>query len=608
MFEFQDDLSANARIKIVGVGGGGCNAIRSMMTHPLRGVDFVAINTDAQILAKHEASSRIQIGAKLTRGMGSGANPEIGRNAALEDSQTLRDALFGADMIFIVAGMGGGTGTGAAPVIAKLAQDMGILTIGLVTKPFSFEGRKRYRQAEQGLAVLKDCVDTLICVPNDNILSMVDKSTPIVDSFKIVDQILLQTIKSVTDLISVPGLINLDFADISAVMKRAGLGVIGSGCARGENRAVLAAEQALRSPLLVGFDLKKANGILINICGSSSMTLFEINEACRMIQDQAHEDVNVIFGSVIDDKAGADIRVTMIATGLPFVLQMQNAVSPQISQSAVVSENRAKTLAPWGQPATASPARSHESFSSVSATLAGQSTHKSENDLSLKEIASLNSEESHSDLNSPAFDLSATESPKGLHKEVIATLQKRFDVSAPEGRVATTIASENLYKPTPLPKSAENWAKIEENDISQITLDDIYDEVKEDVAQAQDTGFALWDRMEQSLQNQNESPSDLSQDKESLSAFSAYGEDDEHLNPESAILPQAKIPMGSHMGHNRQQLQEPQPHAENQFAKKAITRQYKETSKLPKASQPNVWSEFDDDKYDIPAFIRRRAD
>ncbi len=315
MFEFEEDLSIGARIKIVGVGGGGGNAIKTMMRSRIEGVDFVAINTDVQAIKLNDAPIKIQIGSKLTRGLGAGANPDVGRQAALEDEAVIREALTGADMIFVTAGMGGGTGTGAAPVVAKIARELGALTVGVVTKPFAFEGKKRLKQAEVGIEELKKEVDTLICIPNDNILGLVDKNTPIIDSFKMADQVLLQAVRGISDLITIPGLINLDFADLCTIMRRSGIALMGTGIATGENRALDAAKMAISSPLLENISIAGATGILLNITGSSSMTLFEINEACKLIQTEAHEEANIIFGSVISDHAGDEIRVTVIATG-----------------------------------------------------------------------------------------------------------------------------------------------------------------------------------------------------------------------------------------------------------------------------------------------------
>lgn len=315
MFEFEEDLGFNAKIKVVGVGGGGCNALQTMIREKIEGVDFVVMNTDLQALKMHEATVKIQFGHQLTKGLGSGANPEIGRDAAMEDIGLIREALKGSDMIFVTAGMGGGTGTGAAPVIASVAKEMGILTVGVVTKPFSFEGQRRMRQAEAGIKALKDHVDTLICIPNDNLLSLVAKDTPILDSFKMIDYVLLQAVRGISDLITTPGLINLDFADIKTIISDAGVALMGTGIAVGENRAIEAAKLAITSPLLEDVSIAGATGVLLNITGSTGMTLFEVNEASKLIQQECHEDVNIIFGTVVDTAMEDEIRVTVIATG-----------------------------------------------------------------------------------------------------------------------------------------------------------------------------------------------------------------------------------------------------------------------------------------------------
>ena len=315
MFEFEENLNMNAKIKVVGVGGGGGNSIMTMMKEQIDGVDFVAINTDVQSLKTNDAMIKIQIGSKLTKGLGSGSNPDVGKSAALEDEAIIRDSLEGSDMVFITAGMGGGTGTGAAPVIGKVAKELGILTVGVVTKPFAFEGRKRLKQAEAGIKALQESVDTLICIPNDNLLNIADKQTPITDSFKMVDQIVLQAVRGISDLITTPGLINLDFADIQTIMKGSGLALMGSAVASGENRALQAAKLAISSPLLENVSIAGATGIILNITGTSHMTLFEVNEASKLIQQECDEDVNIIFGTVIDESMTEELRVTVIATG-----------------------------------------------------------------------------------------------------------------------------------------------------------------------------------------------------------------------------------------------------------------------------------------------------
>ncbi|NLG64532.1 MAG: cell division protein FtsZ [Actinobacteria bacterium] len=310
------DASTNylAVIKVVGVGGGGTNAVNRMVDAGLRGVEFIAVNTDAQALQMCDADVKIHIGSKITRGLGAGANPTIGYQAAVESKDELRDALKGADMVFVTAGKGGGTGTGAAPVIAELARELGALTVGVVTRPFAFEGKRRASQAEAGIRALGDKVDTLIIIPNDRLLQVVERRTSIIDAFKVADDVLRQGVQGITDLITVPGLINLDFADVRTIMKEAGSALMGIGVASGESRAVEAARAAISSPLLEA-GIEGAHGILLNITGGSDLGLFEINEAAEIISSAADAECNIIFGAVIDSALGDEVRVTVIATG-----------------------------------------------------------------------------------------------------------------------------------------------------------------------------------------------------------------------------------------------------------------------------------------------------
>ena len=304
-----------AVIKVVGVGGGGTNAVNRMIESGLKGVEFIAVNTDAQQLMMSEADYRVHIGEKLTKGLGAGSNPEIGQQAAEESRDKIREVLQGADMVFITAGKGGGTGTGAAPVIAEIAkEEIGALTVGVVTRPFAFEGRRRAVQAEEGIRKLKEKVDTLIIIPNDNLLQVADKKTSMIDAFKLADDVLRQGVQGITDLITVPGLINLDFADVKAIMKDAGSALMGIGMASGENRAVEAAQLAITSPLLEE-SIEGAKGILLNISGGPDLGLFEVNEAAEIISRAADPDANIIFGAVIDDALGDSVKVTVIAAG-----------------------------------------------------------------------------------------------------------------------------------------------------------------------------------------------------------------------------------------------------------------------------------------------------
>ncbi|SNU01235.1 cell division protein FtsZ [Ruaniaceae bacterium KH17] len=303
-----------AVIKVVGIGGGGVNAVNRMIEVGLKGVEFVAVNTDAQALLMSDADVKLDVGRDLTRGLGAGADPAVGRKAAEDHAEELKDVLSGADMVFVTAGEGGGTGTGGAPVVARIARELGALTIGVVTRPFTFEGRRRSTQADDGIDALRDEVDTLIVIPNDRLLSISDRNVSVLDAFRSADQVLLSGVQGITDLITTPGLINLDFADVKSVMKDAGSALMGIGAARGEGRAVEAAELAISSPLLEA-SIDGAHGVLLSIQGGSDLGLFEIHEAARLVQEAAHPEANIIFGAVIDDALGDEARVTVIAAG-----------------------------------------------------------------------------------------------------------------------------------------------------------------------------------------------------------------------------------------------------------------------------------------------------
>lgn len=303
-----------AVIKVVGVGGGGNNAINRMIESSLKGVEFIAVNTDAQALLMSDADVKLHVGSKLTKGLGAGANPEIGEQAALESVEDIKEALKGADMVFVTAGKGGGTGTGAAPVVAEIAKDMGALTVGVVTRPFTFEGKKRSSQAEDGIAKLKEKVDTLIVIPNDRLLEVAERRTTMIEAFQLVDDILRQGVQGITDLITVPGLINLDFADVKTIMQDAGSALMGIGYGEGENRSVEAARNAISSPLLEA-SIEGAKGVLLSIAGGPDLTLYEVNEAAEAISASAHKDANIIFGAIIDEALGEEVRVSVIATG-----------------------------------------------------------------------------------------------------------------------------------------------------------------------------------------------------------------------------------------------------------------------------------------------------
>ena len=303
-----------AVIKVVGIGGGGVNAVNRMIEVGLKGVEFIAINTDAQALLMSDADVKLDVGRDLTRGLGAGANPEVGRKAAEDHSEEIEEVIKGADMVFVTAGEGGGTGTGGAPVVARIARSLGALTIGVVTRPFTFEGHRRANSAESGIEELRNEVDTLIVIPNDRLLSISDRRISVLDAFKQADQVLLQGVSGITDLITTPGLINLDFADVKSVMSHAGSALMGIGSARGDERAVVAAEQAIASPLLEA-SIDGAHGVLLSISGGSDLGLFEINEAAQLVAEAAHPEANIIFGAVIDDALGDEVRVTVIAAG-----------------------------------------------------------------------------------------------------------------------------------------------------------------------------------------------------------------------------------------------------------------------------------------------------
>lgn len=356
MFDIADNQnpSIGAKIKVIGVGGGGCNAVNTMIRSGLTGVEYIVANTDSQALAANLAGTKIQLGGNVTKGLGAGANPEVGRKAAIEDYEKLSEVLDGADMVFVTAGMGGGTGTGAAPVIAKLAREMGALTVGVVTKPFLFEGKKRSRQAEEGIHSLEESVDSLICIPNQRLLQLAGENLSLVDTFKAADEVLLNAVQGISDLINNTGLINADFADVSTVMTNKGLSLMGTGSAVGTDRALVAARQAISSPLLEDVSIEGATGIIINITGNSTLTTHETNQAVTLIMEAADEDAEIIFGTVIDDTLGEELKVTVIATGLvqtsrkeaaaPVMTRQQSA--PETIKTAPIQAPVQETVAP----------------------------------------------------------------------------------------------------------------------------------------------------------------------------------------------------------------------------------------------------------------------
>jgi len=315
MIELVDTPDPGARIKVIGAGGCGGNAVNHMISSGLRNVDFIAVNTDTQAMQNNRAPIRMQLGAMLTKGRGTGGNPEIGRKAALEDENKIREIIGDAEMVFVTAGMGGGTGTGSAPVIARIAREIGALTVGVVTKPFQFEGRKRMQQADEGLRELKCAVDTLITIPNQRLLSVASRNTPLREAFQRADDVLLQAVRGISELVTVHGLINLDFADVRSIMAEMGMAMMGAASASGESRAAEAAQRAISSPLLEDVSIKGARGLLINVTGGPDMSLYEVTEAASLVQEEAHEDANIIFGAVIDENICDEIRVTVIATG-----------------------------------------------------------------------------------------------------------------------------------------------------------------------------------------------------------------------------------------------------------------------------------------------------
>ncbi|HEX3706117.1 MAG TPA: cell division protein FtsZ [Mycobacteriales bacterium] len=327
-----------AVIKVVGIGGGGVNAVNRMIEVGLKGVEFIAVNTDAQALLMSDADVKLDVGRDLTRGLGAGADPAVGRQAAEDNTEEIEEVLKGADMVFVTAGEGGGTGTGGAPVVARLAREAGALTIGVVTRPFSFEGKRRSTQAEEGIAALREEVDTLIVIPNDRLLSISDKRVSVLEAFHSADQVLLSGVQGITDLITTPGLINLDFADVKSVMTGAGTALMGIGSARGDDRALVAAEGAIASPLLEA-SIEGAHGVLMNVSGGSDLGLFEIHEAAQLVAESAHPEANIIFGAVIDDALGDEVRVTVIAAGFDGGMPRARHFEPRRTQTTIIDRS-----------------------------------------------------------------------------------------------------------------------------------------------------------------------------------------------------------------------------------------------------------------------------
>jgi cell division protein FtsZ len=354
IFIDDDPPITGARIKVVGVGGGGGNAVNRMIEAGIDGIEFLVANTDLQALKRSRAPIKIQLGSKLTKGLGAGANPDIGRQAALEDTEKIIEVLEGADMIFVTTGLGGGTGTGAAPIIASLATELNALTVAVVTKPFHFEGKRRMIQADHGLRELRECVDTVITIPNERLLHTVDRGVSLSDAFRVADDVLRQAVQGISDLITVPGLINLDFADVRTIMSGMGLALMGVGRASGENRAIEATQQAISSPLLEEATIQGAKGVLINITGGNDLTLYEVNEASSIIREAAHEEANIIFGAVIDETLQEEMKITVIATGFDKDTEVQE--EPVIKETAKPASVPSSRYSP--RPANEMPPRS----------------------------------------------------------------------------------------------------------------------------------------------------------------------------------------------------------------------------------------------------------
>jgi len=378
---------SGADIKVAGTGGGGVNAVQRMIDVGLRGVEFIAINTDAQALVLSEADTKLEIGRELTRGLGAGADPEIGRKAAEDSEEAIQEALEGADMVFVTAGEGGGTGTGAAPVVARIARSLGALTIGVVTRPFTFEGRRRSAQAEAGIEALRKEVDTLIVIPNDRLLTISDRNVSVVEAFKSADEVLRSGVQGITDLISTPGMINLDFADVKSVMQDAGTALMGIGSAVGEDRAVKAAEAAIASPLLEA-SIEGAHGVLLSIQGGTDLGLFEVNEAARLVQEAAHPEANIIFGTVIDSNLGDECRITVIAAGFDVPKSETQAASPAVAtqEATPASDGSAKEAEESPAPAPATEAEPAPAAPPVPDSLPEERTKNFDNNIEIPDF------------------------------------------------------------------------------------------------------------------------------------------------------------------------------------------------------------------------------
>jgi cell division protein FtsZ len=398
--QFNEDPRTNAKIKVIGVGGGGGNAVNRMICAGVEGVEFVVANTDLQALQMSRAPVKIQLGTKLTNGLGAGANPEIGRRGALEDADKIIEALEGADMVFVTTGLGGGTGTGAAPIIASLANEMGALTVAVVTKPFAFEGRRRMAQAERGLAELVDSIDTTIVIPNEKLLA-VAQNAGFFESFRIADDILRQAVQGISDIITIPGIINRDFADVKTIMAGMGYAVMGTAVAKGDRRATDAAQAAISSPLLEAGAIDGARGILINVTGSSSLKLAEVNEASTIIQSAAHEDANIIFGAVLDEKLKDDIKITVIATGFKNDQPQRKERTVNAAQAAISTARTASAYQMQAAPPVQRAVNGGSIAHTVAPTRVVAPARESPNLATMTE--SIKSAVEHDDLDVPAF-------------------------------------------------------------------------------------------------------------------------------------------------------------------------------------------------------------
>lgn len=432
MFDIADNsgLPAGAKIKVIGVGGGGCNAVNTMIRSGLTGVEYIVANTDSQALAASLANVKIQLGGNVTKGLGAGANPEVGRKAAIEDYERISEALDGADMVFVTAGMGGGTGTGAAPVIAKLAREMGSLTVGVVTKPFMFEGKKRARQADEGIRSLEESVDSLICIPNQRLLQLAGENLSLVDTFRAADEVLLNAVQGISDLINNTGLINADFADVSTVMTNKGLALMGTGIAAGADRAIKAAKQAISSPLLEDVSVDGATGIIINITGNSSLTTHETNQAVTLIMEAADEDAEIIFGTVIDESLGDHVKVTVIATGLQVPKREMNAntnhgfAARPVTSTAPMQEAVPVMAQPIMKMETASPAAAPRMESRIEAAPEAPAMMNKRTDYAVKSEATFDFDREDPRQTAPA---SIQDKPKVSWAEKLQTAASKYE-------------------------------------------------------------------------------------------------------------------------------------------------------------------------------------